>query len=165
MEVAVSVTSHMTGCVKALGQYKGFGALAATLLVTGAIAGWGISTTFVSNAAAVETAFQMKSLNDKKAALVGSYRVTGTEPDGESYAHARIVDISLAPSGALELDWDNGRLVGVGQLVDNVLAVAYSIKGRTVISVMTINPDGTLSGNWLRRTDRGSRGTETWKKA
>jgi hypothetical protein len=29
---------------------------------------------------------------------------------------------------------------------------------------MTINPDGTLSGSWLRRTDRGSKGTEIWKK-
>lgn len=158
------MNTRMTECAAELARPKRFGALAAALLVTGATAGWGISTTFVSDAAAVETAFEMRSVNDKKAALVGSYRVTGTEPDGESYAGTRIVDISLAPSGALELDWDNGKLVGVGQVVDNVLAVAYSIKGRTVISVMTINPDGSLSGNWLRRTDRGSKGTETWKK-
>jgi hypothetical protein len=70
----------------------------------------------------------------------------------------------MAPSGALELDWDDGKLVGVGQLIDNVLAVAYSIKGRNVIALMTINPDGSLSGKWLRRSDRGSNGTETWKK-
>jgi hypothetical protein len=165
MEVAVSMNAHMTERVGALGQYKRFGALAAALIVTGAVAGWGISTTFVRNAAAIESPFETRSVNDKKAALVGSYRVTGTEPDGEFYTSIRIVDISLAPSGALELDWDNGKLVGVGQLFDNVLAVAYSIKGRTVISVMTINPDGSLSGNWLRRTDRGSKGTETWKKA
>ena len=165
MEVAVSMNAHMTERVGALGQYKRFGALAAALIVTGAVAGWGISTTFVRNDAAIESPFEMRSANDKKVALVGSYRVAGTEPDGESYAGTKIVDISLAPSGALELDWDNGKLVGVGQLVDNVLAVAYSIKGRTVISVMTINPDGSLSGNWLRRTDRGSKGTETWKKA
>jgi hypothetical protein len=104
-------------------------------------------------------------LEKTKAALVGSYVVTGTDPDGEPYVGSRMLDISLAPSGALELDWDNGKLVGVGQVVDNVLAVAYSIKGRTVISVMTINPDGSLSGKWSRRTDRGSKGTETWKKA
>ena len=48
--------------------------------------------------------------------------------------------------------------------IDNVLAVAYSIKGRTVISLMAINPDGSLSGKWSRRTDRGSKGTEIWKK-
>jgi hypothetical protein len=72
MEVAVSMNFHMTECVGALGQYKRIGALAATLLVMGAIAGWGISTTFVRNAAAIESAFDMRSVNDKKAALGGS---------------------------------------------------------------------------------------------
>jgi hypothetical protein len=27
---------------------------------------------------------------------------------------------------------------------------------------MAINRDGSLSGKWSRRTDRGSQGTETW---
>lgn len=67
-------------------------------------------------------------------------------------------------SGALELNWDDGTLVGVGQLVDNALAVAYSIKGRTVIAIMNVKSDGSLSGKRLRRTDRGSKGTEIWKK-
>ena len=49
-------------------------------------------------------------------------------------------------------------------LFGNILAVSYAVKGRIVIALMTINPDGSLSGNWLRRTDRGSKGTETWKK-
>jgi hypothetical protein len=30
---------------------------------------------------------------------------------------------------------------------------------------MSINPDGSLSGKWSRRMDRGQKGTETWKKA
>jgi hypothetical protein len=170
--MTMSMNIRMTKCVAALGQRKGAGVLAAALLVTGAVGGWGISTTFVKNARAVEAPFEMKredgttklSFEKTKAGLVGSYAVTGTDPDGESYAGTRILDISLAPSGALELDWDNGKLVGVGQLVDNVLAVAYSIKGRNVISLMTINPDGSLSGRWSRRTDRGSKGTEVWKK-
>jgi hypothetical protein len=68
----------------------------------------------------------------------------------------------MAPSGALELDWDNGKQVGVGQVIGNVLAAACLIKGRTVILTMAINRDGSLSGKWSRRTDRGSQGTETW---
>jgi hypothetical protein len=73
---------------------------------------------------------------------------------------------SLAPSGALEFNWDNGRIVGVGQLIDDgIVAVAYLVNGRSVISVMNVNPDGSLSGKWLRRSDRGTKGTETWKKA
>jgi hypothetical protein len=170
---AMAMNIQMTKSVAALRQRKGIGALAAALTITGAVGGWGISTSFVKSAVAVESRFDMKRengtarapLEKTKAALVGSYVVTGTDPDGEPYVGSRMLDISLAPSGALELDWDNGKLVGVGQVVDNVLAVAYSIKGRTVISVMTINPDGSLSGKWSRRTDRGSKGTETWKKA
>ena len=70
----------------------------------------------------------------------------------------------LAPCGALELVWDNGKNVGVGQVIGTVLAVASSARGRTVILMMNINPDGSLSGKWSRRTDRGYKGTETWKR-
>jgi hypothetical protein len=73
-----------------------------------------------------------------KASLVGTYVVTGTDPDGEAYQRAKTVDISLAPSGALELDWDNGKHVGVGQVVNDVLVVSYSRKSQNVISIMTI---------------------------
>jgi hypothetical protein len=75
------------------------------------------------------------------------------------------VDVALAPSGALELEWDNGRQVGVAQLIGDVLVVACSVRGRTAILTMTVNPDGSLAGKWSRRTDRGQKGTETWKKA
>jgi hypothetical protein len=100
-----------------------------------------------------------------QASLIGSYAVNGTDTDGKRYGRASIVSISLAPSGALELDWDNGRQVGVGQVMGKVLAVSYSIKGRSAILLMNINPDGSLSGNWSRRTDRGYKGTETWTKS
>jgi len=98
------------------------------------------------------------------AGIIGSYEVTGTEADGQPYAATGVVDVALAPSGALELQWDNGKAVGVGQMIGDVLAVSSSAKGRIQILVMTVNPDGTLSGKWWRRTDRGSKGTETWKK-
>jgi hypothetical protein len=91
--------------------------------------------------------------------------VSGTDPDGKPYAGAGIVDVGLAPSGALELDWNNGKQVGIGQVIGDVLVVACLIKGRTAILIMTINPDGSLSGKWSRRMDRGQKGTETWKKA
>jgi hypothetical protein len=44
------------------------------------------------------------------------------------------------------------------------LAVACLSKGRTVILTMPIHPDGSLSGKWSRRTDRGTQGTETWTR-
>jgi hypothetical protein len=171
--MAMSMNVPMTKCVAALWQHNKVGVVTAALLLTGAVGGWGISTTFVKNAVAVESPFDMTRQNDTnklvlekpKLSLVGTYRVTGTDPEGKPYPAAITLDISLAPSGALELNWDNGKIVGVGQLMDNVLAVATLINGRTVISIMYINPDGSLSGKWLRRTDRGYKGTEAWKKA
>jgi hypothetical protein len=162
-------TFGLSNYVAAIGRHKNAGILAASLLVAGALGGWGISATFVESATANDavrrdTEIAKSSVDQAKAALVGSYTVTGTDPDGVPYKGPKVVAISLAPSGALELDWDDGTLVGVGQIFDNILAVSYAVKGRIVIALMTINPDGSLSGNWLRRTDRGSKGTETWKK-
>jgi hypothetical protein len=143
---------------------KGAAVASVALLITGAVGGWGISTTLVKNVAAAESL--LEATGKSKLRLVGSYEVNGTDVEGRAYSGGSILDISLAPSGALEFNWDNGRIVGVGQLIDdNMLAVAYLMNGRTVISVMNINPDGSLSGKWLRRSDRGTKGTETWKKA
>jgi hypothetical protein len=50
-------------------------------------------------------------------------------------------------------------------VIGNVLAVSCLTKGRTAILIMNINPDGSLSGKWLRGTDRGYKGTEIWKRA
>lgn len=144
------------------GQRKVVRGTLAALLTVAALGGWAISTTY-TKAAAVEA--PPLTMQDLKPSLVGSYAVTGTDPDGKPYYGRRIVDISLAPSGALELDWDNGKQVGVAQIVGNVLAVSCITKDRTAILLMNINPDGSLSGNWSRRTDRGQKGTETWKKA
>jgi len=96
--------------------------------------------------------------------LVGSYIVTGTEANGAPYDGPGTLDISLAVSGALEFKWDGGKYVGIGQVVGNTVAVASAAEGRAVIAIMTVNPDGSLAGRWWRRTDAGSKGTETWRK-
>jgi hypothetical protein len=156
-------------------QRKNHRVMAAALLTAGAFGGWTTSAMFTPNAIAFEgsSRLEMTRENDSKKlgleaskpGLIGSYEVTGTDSNGKPYAGASIVDISLAPSGAFELQWDNGKQVGVGQLIGNVLAVSCLTNGRTAIVIMNINPDGSLSGKWLRRTDRGYKGTETWKKA
>lgn len=145
-------------CGAGLWQRRSVGAVVVALLAAGVVGGAGVPMTFATRAAATEPAHEL----DAKTSLVGSYRVTGTDSDGRSYVGRHIVDVSLAPSGALELAWDDGRTVGVGQLVGNVLAVASLSKSRTVILTMTINDDGSLSGKWSRRTDRGSHGSEAW---
>jgi hypothetical protein len=156
-----------------MGQSRNVRVIAAALLTAGAVGGWAMSAMVSVSAAAVEGAshFDIRKADakklppeDAKSGLIGSYVVTGTDSDGRPYAGPGIVDISLAPSGALELEWDNGKQVGVGEVMGNVLTVAWLTKGRTAILMMNINPDGSLSGKWLRRTDRGYKGTETWKK-
>jgi hypothetical protein len=151
------------------GRRKTIGLALASVAVAGVITGWAALPRFVANAAAVERAspFEVSFKSDfavQPSSLVGSYEVSGTDTEGYDYLSPRKVDISLAPSGALELQWDNGKSVGVAQLVGNTLAVATWVKGRTVILTMNIHSDGSLSGAWLRRTDRGAKGTEIWRR-
>jgi type IV secretory pathway protease TraF len=136
--------------------------IAAVLLLAGATGGGAISSAITAATAANE--MKRLALEDSKARLIGSYAVTGTDTSGKPYVSEDVLGISLAPSGALRIEWDDGKIVGVGELVGNVLAVASWTNGRTVILTMQINPDGSLSGHWLRRTDRGNKGTEVWRK-
>src|SRR5215510_4747984 len=154
-----------------VGLHKNSRVVAAALVAAGVLVGWGLSNTMMARATTSDAlsraaiAREHIAVDGTKPSLIGTYQVTGTDTEGKPYAAPSIVDISLAPSGALELDWDNGKQVGVGQVVGNVLAVACLTKGRTAVLVMNINPDGSLSGRWLRGTDRGYKGTEMWKKA
>jgi hypothetical protein len=164
----------MTIDLAKLARRKRVGIIVVALLAAVTIAGWAAVTTVAPTAAAFEELLTSETvrknevkrgpLEDVKPGLIGSYEVTGTDSDGRPYAGATIVDVALVPSGALELDWDNGKQVGVGQVIGNALVVASLNKGRTAILIMSINPDGSLSGHWLRRTDRGYKGTEAWKR-
>jgi hypothetical protein len=144
---------------------------AAAFLAAGVVGGWTLSHC-VPHAAAFEASSLLRIaqksekplVDDVKVNLAGSYAVTGTDTDGKAYAEGGIVDLTLAASGSIEVSWDNGRQVGVGQVIGNTLMVSYLVEDRTAILVMHINPDGTLAGTWSRRTDRGHRGTEMWQK-
>ncbi len=138
--------------------------VAALLVAAVGMGGWARSITPNTSAAElVQASFSLAS-GDSKPSLIGSYEVNGTEPDGTPYVAPRILDIALTPSGALELEWDNGKNVGVGQIIGNTLAVASFSRGRMVLLIMIVNPDGSLTGKLLRRTDRGQRGTEVWTR-
>jgi hypothetical protein len=98
------------------------------------------------------------------ASLLGNYVVTGTETNGKRYDGPGPLVVTMDKNGALELKWDGGKYVGIGQVVGNQLVVASSAEGRTVIGIMDIKPDGSLEGKYWRRTDAGTKGTEVWKK-
>lgn len=96
--------------------------------------------------------------------LDGTYTYDGTEVDGKPYEEKGTVVVKSAPSGAYEMSWDDGQYLGVGQVTGNVLAIASVVEGKNSIMLMTINADGSLSGPWWRRADKGSKGSEVWKK-
>ena len=98
------------------------------------------------------------------ASLIGNYVVTGTETNGKSYGGSGQLAITMDKNGALELKWDNGRYVGIGQVAGDKLFVGSAAEGRVVIGIMDIKGDGTLEGKYWRRTDPGTGGTEVWKK-
>ena len=99
-----------------------------------------------------------------KESLLGNYVVTGTETNGKSYDGSGPLVITMDKNGALELKWDNGKYVGIGQVVGDKLAIASSAEGRVIIGVMEVRPDGSLAGKYWRRTDPGTGGTEVWVK-
>ena len=152
-----------------LGGRTTFGFVISSLLAAGMVTGWAVSTTLPTRAVPAEAMGRkadttVAPFEEFRASLIGSYVVSGTDPDGKPYFGGSILDISLAPSGALEMRWDNGKSVGVGQVIGNVLAVSSVSNGRTAILLMNINSNGSLSGRLFRRSDRGSKGTETWRK-
>jgi hypothetical protein len=98
------------------------------------------------------------------ASLIGNYVVTGTETNGKPYDGPGPLAVTMDKSGALELKWDGGKYVGIGQVIGNQVAVASVAEGKLVIGIMDIKPDGSLEGRWWRRTDPGTKGTEIWKK-
>ncbi|MBV5336009.1 hypothetical protein JZU48_03190 [bacterium] len=120
--------------------------------------------TFAAAAVAVVAFSTAPAFAQSAAQLVGKYTYNGTETDGSKYEEAGDLVIKAAPSGALEMIWDDNKYFGVGQVTGNVLAVATVADGKNSVMLLTINADGSLSGPWWRRTDKGSKGTEVWKK-
>jgi hypothetical protein len=96
--------------------------------------------------------------------LIGNYVVTGTEPDGKPFDGPGPLAITMDKSGALELKWDGGKYVGIGQVVGNQVVVASLAERRLVIGIMNVKPNGSLEGRYWRRTDPGTMGTEIWTK-
>jgi hypothetical protein len=107
-----------------VGQRRNVGVVVAALLTAGAVAGWAASATFATIISPIEdlSAFETTGkgdvkklpLDEFKLGLIGSYAVTGTDPGGEPYVGAGVLDIALAPSGA-RADMGQRQACGVGR--------------------------------------------------
>ena len=93
--------------------------------------------------------------------IVGRYTITkGVNLDGSSY-EGKVV-VTPDASGGVTVRWDDGS-VGLGMIDNGKLYVGMVFEKKSVIVAMTINPDKTLSGKWIQRTQAGN-GIEVWKK-
>jgi hypothetical protein len=78
----------------------------------------------------------------------GLYDVTGTNLDGTSYTGvAQVQQVGLASFTIL---WriGNQAVEGVGFASGRTIAVAYGLSRRPGIGIYTLNPDGSMEGEW-----------------
>lgn len=78
----------------------------------------------------------------------GVYDVTGTNLDGTSYTG--IAQIRAAGLSSFVIAWRiSGQVVeGVGFASGRTIAVAYGLSQRPGIGIYTLNPDGSMDGEW-----------------
>ncbi len=94
--------------------------------------------------------------------IEGSYRVTGTDQEGEDYDGT--VTVTRRGAGyAVSWTVDDETYGGTGQLNGDRFTIDAKWDGKKVQFVFTITEDGTLSGSWTEETVKGS-GTEIWRK-
>ncbi|MDP3418525.1 hypothetical protein [Falsiroseomonas sp.] len=78
----------------------------------------------------------------------GLYDVTGTNLDGTAYTGvAQIRTVGLA-SFAIRWRIGSQTVEGVGFASGRTVAVAYGLTQRPGIGIYTLNPDGSLDGEW-----------------
>ncbi|MGG5809929.1 hypothetical protein [Falsiroseomonas sp. CW058] len=78
----------------------------------------------------------------------GVYDVTGTNLDGTAYTG--IAQIRPAGLSSFLIVWRMGNQLveGVGFASGRTIAVAYGLAQRPGIGIYTLNPDGSMDGEW-----------------
>jgi hypothetical protein len=140
----------MTAHVAALGSRQNLAAILTALVSQGAGLS-GLTTTGAGDLSPVTIA-PCEERRICRPSLIGSYVVTGVSVADKPSNSGGILDISMTPSGAVELDWDNGKILAIVQVIKNLLAVTCVTMGCIPLTLITeINSDGSLSGKWRRR--------------
>ena len=78
----------------------------------------------------------------------GLYDVTGTNLDGSPYTG--VAQIQAVGLSSFAIVWEiRGQVVeGVGFASGRTIAVAYGMSQRPGIGIYTLNPDGSMDGEW-----------------
>ena len=78
----------------------------------------------------------------------GIYDVTGTNLDGTPYTGVAQIQQSGLASFAIIWRIGNQLVEGVGFASGRTIAVAYGLSQRPGIAIYTLNPDGSMDGEW-----------------
>ncbi|NKC34114.1 hypothetical protein, partial [Falsiroseomonas selenitidurans] len=78
----------------------------------------------------------------------GLYDVTGTNLDGTSYTGLAQIRTMGLSSFVIRWRIGNQAVEGVGFASGRTIAVAYGLAQRPGIGIYTLNPDGSMDGEW-----------------
>ena len=78
----------------------------------------------------------------------GLYDVTGTNLDGTAYTGQAQIQASGLASFVILWRMGNQIVEGVGFASGRTVAVAYGLAQRPGIGIYTLNPDGSMDGEW-----------------
>ena len=87
----------------------------------------------------------------------GLYDIEGRNPDGGDYRG--VFALEEAPGASWYAIWQVGdaRLIGLGLIQGDTLAVSFIVDGRPGVAAYEVEPDGRLRGTW---STGGGLGTE-----
>lgn len=88
----------------------------------------------------------------------GIYNVTGTNPDGSTYEGIIMLQQVGIISWRATWSLQGERIEGIGMASTNIFSVTYQLGERTGMGIYTVNPDGSMFGQW---TVLGSSGIGT----
>ena len=95
-----------------------------------------------------------------KSGFSGVYSIKGTNPGAGRYTGT----LTISPRGQIyDVHWAIGNLqyAGIGVVLDNHLAVAYSNGQYTGVMAYSQRADGTLDGKWAVYGGKTQLGSET----
>lgn len=95
-----------------------------------------------------------------RAQQTGIYDLTGTNPDGTAYEGSVMLQQVGIVSWRVVWSISGERIEGVGMSSGNIFSVTYALAQRTGLGIFTVNPDGTMYGQWTVLGSTGI-GTET----
>lgn len=97
---------------------------------------------------------------DARAQQAGLYNITGTGIDGTPYSGQLLLEQAGLSSWRVQWAIGTTRLTGVGMTSGNTFAIAFNLGNATGMSIYTVLPDGSMTGQWTMIGSQGI-GTET----